>query len=328
MDAAVTLPIGLIDAISSSESRADVYFAAAQWLPAALDVTRASLALEKDGQLHLVSFSGGQVFEDGVTFPVATTLAGEAFLKREHRVCHNAAESTCRFEARLAERGLLSFLISPLATSGTCLGTLHALHKDPYHFNDTDVVRLNTVARWIAAQLRIQIQLERLREISLTDDLTGTANRRAFLAELAERLADYRVNGADCAVLIFDLDHFKRVNDTFGHAAGDQVLIEVVRRFQAGLSDDATLARIGGEEFGVVLPGLDLPEAKRLADVIRAAVARTPVEADAAAIPVTLSIGATVLTPADRKVEAVLIRADQALYDAKGAGRNAVRAAA
>lgn len=328
MDETVTLPIGLIDAISSAETRADVYSAAAVWLPKVLDATRGSLALERGGRLHLVSFSGGQVFDDGFSFPVAGTLAGVAFKERRHKFSHDMSKEACPYQQQLAMSGFLSLLISPLVTSDQCLGVLHALHSTTNHFDERDAMRLNAVARWVAAQLRIQNQMERLREITLTDELTRAANRRAFLAELAERLADHKAGGGPCAVLIFDLDHFKRVNDTYGHTAGDRVLIEVVRRFQAGLYEDATLARIGGEEFGVVLPGMDLTQAERLADGLRAVVAQTPVDADGEAIPVTLSIGATVLTTSDRNVEAVMTRADQALYEAKDAGRNAVRAAA
>jgi two-component system cell cycle response regulator len=162
-------------------------------------------------------------------------------------------------------------------------------------------------------------QLERL---SRTDALTGLFNRRHLDEELARRHADAcRVNEPFC-VLLLDLDHFKTINDTFGHPAGDAVLREFADRVRGELRAGDVAARWGGEEFLVILGRTPVEQAQAVAERIRVATATTPVIIGTNSIDVTVS-GGCAQGPAE-SVEAVLARADACLYEAKTGGRNRV----
>jgi diguanylate cyclase (GGDEF)-like protein len=162
-----------------------------------------------------------------------------------------------------------------------------------------------------------------LRHLAAFDALTEVFNRRAFF-EIAEReLARARRARLDCAVLMLDLDHFKRVNDAFGHAAGDRVLREFAAAVKAAVRAEDLVGRYGGEEFCVLLPGAAIDTALRTAERIRAAVERRPLGGLPRAT--TVSIGVAACEPlAPEALDACLARADDALYRAKAAGRNRV----
>jgi len=167
---------------------------------------------------------------------------------------------------------------------------------------------------------------EALRQQATTDELTGVANRRSFMEALGiefERLRRHPT--LQCSVLAIDLDHFKHVNDTWGHAAGDAVLQHVAQVVSGHTRLGDVLGRTGGEEFTVLLPDTTVDEAEALAERLRLQVSMDPLQFTGGAISVTLSIGIAVLTASDAHADAALARADRALYDAKAVGRNAVR---
>ena len=191
----------------------------------------------------------------------------------------------------------------------------------------------------------------RLRAQATTDALTGLANRARFLDALGAAVADARRTGAPLSVAMLDVDHFKRVNDIHGHLAGDEALRRVARRLGGAVRGGDLCARVGGEEFAVLLPGLGSRAARALCERLRRAVeAETgsipglgpglaerppaplitpsaPPSAAPAAPPVTISVGVAE-AEAGEAIDALLSRADQALYAAKRAGRNRVALAA
>ena len=174
---------------------------------------------------------------------------------------------------------------------------------------------------------QIKAMQEELRHQAETDPLTGLANRRRFFTALL--LAGERVarKGDRCAVLMLDLDHFKAVNDRYGHAVGDAVLRSFAEILRDSLRSSDLAGRVGGEEFAVLLPHTDLAGALLLAERIRHAVAsycRVPQHPE---LRMTVSIGASELLPEDPSPEVALARADAALYRAKQEGRNRVVAA-
>jgi len=162
-----------------------------------------------------------------------------------------------------------------------------------------------------------------------TDALTGVANRRAFMQWADREVARCRrVEENSLAVLLLDIDKFKSVNDAFGHAAGDRLLVEFCRRVQECLRSYDFYARMGGEEFVVGLPRCDLPQAFQVAERIRASIAETPFEVGDRSVIKTVSIGAAVLHPGESEIDGALGRADAAMYMAKRSGRNKVVAEA
>jgi diguanylate cyclase (GGDEF)-like protein len=174
-------------------------------------------------------------------------------------------------------------------------------------------------ARGLRRSQRARSQVEeQLRDLAHADPLTGLANRRLFRERLTGALAD--PDAGELAVLFADLDQFKTVNDTRGHAAGDAMLVEVAARL-TGLTDgcsDALVARMGGDEFAVLLPNTDEPAAEQLADRLVAALARP--YAAAPQVPVTVSVGLAISVAHERDPGALLRGADLAMYDAKAAG--------
>ncbi len=162
-------------------------------------------------------------------------------------------------------------------------------------------------------------EANRLRELAHTDVLTGLPNRRSLTDALHTAVQDRRAGGST-AVVLFDLDHFKAVNDRYGHDVGDLVLQEVADVVRASLRPDAVFGRWGGEEFLVVVPRSDLDAGVAVAERLRRDIAA---RAFPGGLVMTASFGVSVLTDAD-SVDAVLLRADRLLYVAKEAGRDLV----
>jgi diguanylate cyclase (GGDEF)-like protein len=192
-------------------------------------------------------------------------------------------------------------------------------------FNDM-VERLQDSRRAVsAAQSRLLAQNRRLEELTVTDNLTGLANRRSLTENLARHLARYRRNGRSFSVLILDLDHFKSVNDRYGHLAGDAVLRRFATRLSESIRTVDFAARYGGEEFTVVLFETGRSDAWESAERIRARVEQMRVEVEPAVVlAVTASIGFAEACAADVEPDDLLQRADAAMYQAKQAGRNRV----
>jgi two-component system, cell cycle response regulator len=160
-----------------------------------------------------------------------------------------------------------------------------------------------------------------LRDLADTDGLTQVPNRRAFDDHLANALQDARDSGAALSVLMLDIDHFKQVNDSFGHASGDGVLRALGRELPRQLRTSDLFARLGGEEFGVVLAGVLRADAHRLAEALRTRCAKLDVGIGR---PVTISVGVAQWDGTESAAR-LMQRCDAALYDAKASGRNLVR---
>lgn len=165
----------------------------------------------------------------------------------------------------------------------------------------------------------------RLRELAMTDSLTGCANRRAVLEDLAAAVADADAHHTDLTLIAIDVDGFKRFNDLYGHAVGDRVLVHVAERLQRGLDRPCGVARSGGEEFCVVLRRTDARRAAQIAEAMRAALDETELRLDSLRLHATASFGVAAHPRASGEtVDDLLRRADAALYAAKAAGKNAV----
>ena len=166
---------------------------------------------------------------------------------------------------------------------------------------------------------------DEMAELAMKDALTGIYNRRHFTARLDGEWKRFRRYGRPLSLLLLDIDHFKSINDRYGHDIGDQVIIAVAGLCGTQTRDSDVVARIGGEEFAILLPETDLADARIAAERLRVAVAERPIASSAGPIAVTVSIGAALADKAGDPAE-FMKRADEALYAAKRGGRNCVAA--
>jgi len=165
------------------------------------------------------------------------------------------------------------------------------------------------------------------REAAIRDPLTDCLNRRYFYETAETELERARRTGSPLSLAVLDLDGFKPVNDTFGHAGGDAVLRAFAGTLQASIRASNVVARVGGEEFAILFPDTDLAAARRAVERLRDGIARSPAEHAGVSIPITASWGITEATGDEADIDAVIDRADQAMYAAKRAGRDRICAA-
>ena len=210
------------------------------------------------------------------------------------------------------------------STNGTTLNR-ELLTRFPRQLKDGDRLSLGGSVTfkfvWLDA-LEEKITVE-LYDSAVRDPLTGAWNRRYLDVQLHAELSAARRRGLDLSILALDLDLFKQVNDLHGHAIGDQALRAVSEAVLAACGEAATVARVGGEEFAVLLPGHDLPQATALAERIRAAVAAIQIPTERGPVRVTVSLGVASLAP-EMSAQGLYTLADARLYQAKAEGRDRV----
>lgn len=228
--------------------------------------------------------------------------------------------------------GMKSIAIIPLTFRQKLLGSINLCSADAERFTRSHgsdfLAHLGVIASFCVENA---VNRARLLRSGFTDILTGWHNRRYLTVRLGEELARARRDGAGLVCLMIDIDHFKRVNDNWGHAAGDTVLREIARRLESQVRASDVAARYGGEEFVVLLPGTDVASALLLAERIRTAVSATPVNLpNGETVTITVSIGISDVLPAPEADDlknvgdSLIARADVALYAAKSAGRDRV----
>jgi diguanylate cyclase (GGDEF)-like protein len=201
------------------------------------------------------------------------------------------------------------------APGGQIIGTLCAMDQTPRDFDAKELATLSDLAGIVMNELE-------LRTLAATDGLTGALCRRAFRDEGARALALATRHGHDLSCIVFDLDHFKAVNDRHGHAVGDVVLTESVGVCRARLRKSDLLGRIGGEEFALLLPHAGRKDAMEIAEKMRTAIARLHVVGVGGPVNVSASFGVATLERSTADVDTLLKHADTALYAAKEDGRN------
>ena len=220
-----------------------------------------------------------------------------------------------------------SALLVPLVVAERGVGALVAWHPQPNHFAEQERELLTLLARVASPSMQGAHAYDALNHRASTDALTGLANRRAFEARLSSASSHFDRYGRPFSLLILDVDHFKRFNDTWGHEAGDRVLQHVAQLLRATVREGDLPARLGGEEFVVLLPETPLPEAVEAAERVRRMIETKAVLWNGRPLSVTASFGVGSCPGSGVPPGELLAAADAALYASKQGGRNRVTAA-
>lgn len=234
--------------------------------------------------------------------------------------------SVSRLHALIVNRGALRWVIEDQRSrNGTFV---NGVHKDSHELRDGDRIQLGASVRFRFSITNVEEEgvLRKLYESSVRDGLTGAYNRKHFDERLATEISYSIRHGTELSLVMFDIDHFKRVNDEYGHLAGDRVLSKLTGVVQHTIRAEDILARYGGEEFAVIARGTGLDGAMCLAERIRSMTERVAIRIDDLDLRVTVSVGVAVLGLLERKdVEGLIRAADGCLYAAKQTGRNRVK---
>lgn len=224
-----------------------------------------------------------------------------------------------RFAARPVGFPVGSLVAVPLVAGGHVVGVLSASSPEPRTFTERD----RDMAQLLANCTVPAIETARLAHLAVTDDLTRAYNYRMLKPRLGEEVSRAARYGEALSILMMDLDHFKHVNDAYGHAIGDEVLRIFVERVRAEVRQADVLIRRGGEEFLLIMPSTGAGDAMTVAERIRQRLAEHPVDTSGPAVPLTVSIGVATWLEGECPI-ALEGRADAALYRAKQTGRNRV----
>jgi diguanylate cyclase (GGDEF)-like protein len=280
-----------------------------QDLPLLAGTDEAWVMLWQDG--HWVSLSAG---------------AGDG--RRDHDSAHASIADTAL--GRDPNGGMTAQVVTdghfclPMTAGGHAVGLI-AIPESAGPFSESRRRTLAAAATLLGISLRNAELFRELRETSLRDGLTGCFNRTHTLEVIDVELRRARRSQMPLSLILFDLDHFKDVNDRYGHLCGDAVLAAVGAKMRDVLRGSDLKCRYGGEEFLVLLPETPLEGAKRVADTLRREFAEMVVQWKDESVSITASLGVSVAMPSEIDTEALISRADTALYRAKDQGRNCVR---
>ncbi len=223
----------------------------------------------------------------------------------------------------------------PIRYQNELIGTLCVIDRQSRKFEVQELEDLEALSIWVEREVAVELlseaerellsQIDQLRQVALLDHLTRAWNRAGLEELFAREASQAQRQGRPLSLAIVDIDFFKKVNDNWGHPAGDAVLKKVADRIRLSIRNYDALGRFGGEEFLVLMPSATLAEASVVAERIRQSVASTPLNLpDQSEIPVTISLGVTQLKVGQEGLEEAIARADLALYRSKNEGRNRV----
>lgn len=312
--------------IASSLELEEVLARVAQLVPVKLEVPKFSLMLlNGDGLLEVKKAHPPAMGSEGLTFSIGEGVCGRAAeLRRAWYVPDLENDPLFRVRGDRTEKEKGSLLSVPMVRGGELLGVLNFERPRKADFGPAEMEFFAAVAD----QVGLAVQNARLHEqtvaLSITDPLTGVPNRRHLFEQLSAEIARASRFGTPLSVLMIDIDHFKHLNDTAGHSAGDEVLRQVCQRLKGSLRRVDLLARYGGEEFVVLLPQIGVDEAAEVAEKLRRSISDTPMQHGSTQPggKVTISIGVGTLPLHATEQSKLVDTADSALYASKRAGRN------
>lgn len=254
----------------------------------------------------------------------ADGLADEAMRRGEPVLSSDLPNAPHPLQDEARQEGVRSIVCLPLASDHERLGVI-LFYRDDRQFNFEDIELIRTFSHLATHAIQNARLHARTVNMAETDSLTGLYNRRKFEQRLREEIQRSQRSRQPLALLVLDIDHFKKVNDTYGHSAGDAVLRALALTFRREIRDVDMVARMGGEEFVFLLPDTDAALAQRVAERIRAALmVQTIAAPDDVRIRITVSIGVACYPLHANSADSLIANADRAVYAAKQEGRNRV----
>ncbi len=231
-------------------------------------------------------------------------------------------ESVSRNHAKIINTGKSIILRDLGSTNGTYVNDQLI---DEYVLRDGDFIKIGrTIFKFLSGGNIENAYHEEIYRLTTVDGLTQVFNRRYFLEQLDREVSRSKRYRRELSLIMFDIDHFKQINDTYGHPAGDYVLKQLATVIKGKIRREDILARYGGEEFAIVLPEIDGANALQFADKVRKLVEKAPFKFEDTKISVTVSVGVGTCLDSDDAAN-LIKRTDEKLYEAKGAGRNCVK---
>jgi diguanylate cyclase (GGDEF)-like protein len=274
-------------------------------------LTKAAYGLRTE-RMHSLSFAMGE------------GVAGWVVEHAQAALIDDVTQDSRFVQLANARTPIASMVCVPLTARGMAVGVVTATSGKPAAFGSHHLELL----RFIAMTIALDIENVRLHRVSVTDGLTGAYNREFLSQRLPSEVTAAIARQWPLCVAMVDVDHFKSVNDTHGHAVGDDVLAEIAVRLRSAIRTGDILVRYGGEEFLLVLPRADSTQAWEIGERMRQRVSLTPTPVGALELHIRISVGVAQLSDNDKDDPAALIRrADEALYTAKARGRDRVEIA-
>jgi diguanylate cyclase (GGDEF)-like protein len=264
-------------------------------------------------------------------FPTGEGMSGHVIASGESLIIHDmlveeqkARQDGLEFIHFGSPDVIRSILAVPMRLGGEVIGAISTQSYQPNVYNEEDLTLLEMLASYAAIALENSRLFKKIQRLAITDSLTDLYNRRHLFVLGQREFNRARRFNRPLSVIFIDIDHFKEVNDRYGHRAGDQVLTLITRTIQEHIRDIDIMGRYGGEEFLLFIPEVELEETRHIAERIRASVEQALGKSGFSRPPVTISLGVVSLTEEVPTLSALVARADAAMYDAKRSGRNRV----
>lgn len=279
-----------------------------------------------EGQQVRVVAGHGFTENEGIinqSFPADDPLLMQAQRARKPIVLEDAQQNPDfkNWGKNLEVRGWMGV---PLIARGQVIGYLTIDHYEIYAYQQRHAALAQAFANEVAIAIENARLFQEVQQLAITDPLLGIYNRRQFFNLANEEFKRYKRYGTGFSAIIFDLDHFKEVNDRFGHQVGDQVLRAVAALCQENLREQDLFGRYGGEEFVILSQQADSQAAVQMAERLRAVISQNPVQLGERQVQVSASFGVCEITPDTPSIDELIHRADQALLRSKRDGKNTV----
>lgn len=322
---ALTVPIAFLDELTKCRTRLDVLEVYSVWAGRMTNADRCSITLRNDDDwLMVTAIDGSDTRPKTTHHPVKNSTVRAVFRRCETLFLEDVRLIDLPDAKVVADLGYRSAVLTPIHSGTTRFGTLAASYKKPVTNPAPQIAMIEALAGCLATQLLIIEQMEELRIIARTDALTGAGNRHDLYEQADAVWAKWAADGQLFSFMCMDVDHFKQINDTYGHDVGDSVLAAFVQRILSRSRGTDRMIRTGGEEFGMLMFDTALIQATERAQRLCDAVGDSPFAVSGMEVVITASFGVTQVMPGDQSFQDVMIRADMALYEAKAAGRDQV----